>query len=78
MSSSGLIRWSGLAAMVAGILLLVAELLALLPAFDNYTFSKRALTGLLTFQLTLYLLGLILLSVGRLLDLGPFLRPNAS
>jgi hypothetical protein len=63
-SSSGLIRWSGLAAMIAGILLLVAELLELLPAFDNYPFSELALTGLFTFQLALYLLGLILLSIG--------------
>ncbi len=64
MSSSGLIRWSGLAAMVAGVLLLVAELLELLPAFDDLLFSELALTGLFIFQNTLYLLGLILLSVG--------------
>ncbi len=64
MSSSGLVRGGGLAAMVAGVLLLVAELLELLPAFDDYPFSELALTGLFTFQLTLYLLGLILLSVG--------------
>ena len=64
MSSSGLARWGGLAAMVAGVLLLVAELLELLPAFDDYPFSELALTGLFTFQVTLYLLGLILLSVG--------------
>jgi hypothetical protein len=64
MSSSGLARWGGLAAMVAGVLLLVAELLELLPAFDDYPFSELALTGLFTFQVALYLLGLILLSVG--------------
>ena len=64
MSSSGLVRGGGLAAMVAGGLLLVAELLELLPAFDDYPFSELALTGLFTFQVTLYLLGLILLSVG--------------
>jgi len=50
--------------MVAGVLLLVAELLELLPAFDDYSFSELALTGLFAFQQTLYLLGLILLSVG--------------
>jgi len=50
--------------MVAGVLLLVAELLELLPAFDDYPFSELALTDLFTFQVTLYLLGLILLSVG--------------
>jgi apolipoprotein N-acyltransferase len=49
---------------LAGVLLLVAELLELLPAFDDYPFSELALTGLFTFQVTLYLLGLILLSVG--------------
>lgn len=64
MSSSSLARWGGLAAMVAGVLLLVAELLELLPAFDDYPFSELALTSLFAFQITLYLLGLILLSVG--------------
>jgi hypothetical protein len=54
--------------MVAGVLLLVAELLELLPAFDDYPFSELALTGLFTFQVTLYLLGLILLSVGLLIS----------
>jgi hypothetical protein len=64
MSSSVLARWGGLAAMVAGVLLLVAELLELLPAFDDYPFSELALTALFTFQITLYLVGLILLAVG--------------
>ncbi len=54
MSSSGLIRWSGLVAMVAGVLLLIAELLELLPAFDDLPFSELALTGIFTFQLTLF------------------------
>lgn len=53
-----------MAAMVAGALLLVAELLELIPAFDEYPFSELALTGLFTLQNTLYLIGLILLSVG--------------
>jgi hypothetical protein len=60
----GLAQGGGLAAMVAGVLLLVVELLELLPAFDDYPFSELALTGLFTFQVALYLLGLILLSVG--------------
>jgi hypothetical protein len=59
-----LVRWSGLAAMVAGVLLLTAELLELLPAFDDLPFSELALTGIFAFQLTLYLVGLILLAVG--------------
>jgi hypothetical protein len=50
--------------MVAGVLLLVAELLELLPAFDDQPFSELALTSIFTFQLTLYLVGLILLSIG--------------
>jgi len=61
---SSLVRWSGFAAMVAGVLLLIAELLELLPAFDNLPFSELALTGIFTLQLTLYLVGLILLAVG--------------
>lgn len=64
MTSSSFARWGGLAVMVAGVLLLVAELLELLPAFDEYPFSELALTGMFLFQNTLYLLGLILLSVG--------------
>jgi hypothetical protein len=50
--------------MVAGALLLIAELLELLPDFDALRFSELALTGLITFQLTLYLAGLILLGIG--------------
>jgi hypothetical protein len=50
--------------MVAGVLLLIAELLELLPVFNDIPFSELALTGIFTFQLTLYLVGLILLAVG--------------
>ena len=64
MSSSGLVRWSGLVAMVAGVLLLIAELLELLPVFDDIPFSELALTSIFTLQLTLYLAGLILIAVG--------------
>ena len=64
MSYSSLIRWSGFAAMVAGTLLLIAELLELLPAFDDLPFSELARSGIFAFQLTLYLLGLILLAIG--------------
>jgi hypothetical protein len=64
MSYSGLIRWSGFTAMVAGALLLIAEFLELLPVFDGLPFSELALTGIFIFQLTLYLLGLILLALG--------------
>ena len=64
MSSSGLVRWSGLVAIVAGVLLLIAELLELLPVFDDIPFSELALTSIFTLQLTLYLAGLILIAVG--------------
>lgn len=50
--------------MAAGVLLLAAELLELLPAFDEYPFSELALTALFIFQQALYLIGLILLVVG--------------
>lgn len=53
-----------MAAIVAGVMLLIAEFLELLPAFDAYPFSELALTGLFIFQQALYLLGLILLSIG--------------
>ncbi len=51
-------------AMVAGVLLFVAELLELLPVFDDIPFSELALTSIFTLQLTLYLAGLILIAVG--------------
>jgi hypothetical protein len=50
--------------MVAGVLLLTAELLELLPVFDDIPFNELALTGIFTFQIRLYLVGLILLAVG--------------
>ena len=50
--------------MVAGVSLLVAELLELVPAFDEYPFSELALTRMFLFQNALYLIGLILLSAG--------------
>jgi hypothetical protein len=50
--------------MVAGVLLLIAELLELLPIFDDIPFSELALTSIFTLQLTLYLAGLILIAVG--------------
>lgn len=64
MSSSDLIRWGGLAAMAAGVLLLTAELLELLTGFGDEPFSELALTGLFFFQQALYLLGMMLLLVG--------------
>ena len=45
MSSSSLVRWAGLAAMTAGVLLLVAELLELLPAFEDYPRPPDRLVG---------------------------------
>jgi hypothetical protein len=63
MSSSDLIRWSGLAAMVAAALLVVGDLLNL-TAFGPEPLSKEAQTGSYLFQQALYLLGVMLLLVG--------------
>jgi hypothetical protein len=72
MSSSDLIRWGSLAVVVAGVKLLVAELLELLPAFDDYRFSELALTAVFASQQALYLFGLILLRSGcTLASRGP-------
>jgi hypothetical protein len=64
MSYSSVIRWSGLAAMVAGVGLLIAELLELLTGFGDESFSELAQTVPFIFQQALYLLSLTLLLVG--------------
>jgi hypothetical protein len=64
MSSSDLIRWSGLAAMVAGALLVVGDLLNLTVLFSPEPFSEEAQTGSYIFRQALYLLGVMLLLVG--------------
>jgi hypothetical protein len=50
--------------MVAGVLLLIAELLEALTGSGDETFSELAQTGLFLFQLALYLLGMTLLLIG--------------
>ena len=63
MSSSNLIRWSGLAAMLAGVLLLVAALLDL--AVDpGEPASVRVTTGVYSFQSAVNLLAVVLLLIG--------------
>lgn len=63
MSSSNLIRWSGLAAMLAGVLLLVAALLDLAVDPGQPT-SVRVTTGVYSFQSAVNLLALVLLLIG--------------
>ncbi len=63
MSSSNLIRWSGLAAMLAGVLLLVAALLDLAVDPGEPT-SVRVTTGVYSFQSAVNLLALVLLLIG--------------
>ena len=50
MSPVSVARWGGLAVMVAGVSLLVAELLESLPAFAEHPFSELALTGMFSLQ----------------------------
>jgi hypothetical protein len=64
MSSSDLIRWSGLAAIAAGALLAVAALLDLTYFGPERRFSEVVQTGSYLFQQVLYLLGVMLLLVG--------------
>ena len=62
MSSSQLIRWSGLAAVVGGVSLGIAELVAL--SFFGFDFSQTATTG------TYALYSLLIMITGVLLPLG--------
>ena len=65
MSSSNLIRLSGLAAVVAGALLLVGDLLDLLSlATGPENLSEAATTAPFAFTFLLYLIGSVLLLVG--------------
>ncbi len=62
MSSLSLIRLGGLVAVLAGVLLLIGDLLSLTIDFENL--SKSATTASYAFVFTLYLLGTVLLLVG--------------
>jgi hypothetical protein len=62
MSSPNLIRWGGLAALIGGVLLVIAGLLDLI--FAGGEFSEIAQTGTFAFSSLLYLLGLILVLLG--------------
>ena len=65
MSSSDLIRWAGLAAILAGVLLVVADLLNLAIGFDeDEPFSATATTGIYAFQSWANLLAAVLLLIG--------------
>ena len=62
MSSSQLIRWSGLAAIAAGVSLVIAELLSLL--FFGYDFSNTATTDTYTFYSVWIMIAGLLLPLG--------------
>jgi hypothetical protein len=62
MSSSSLIRLSGLAAVVAGVLLLIGDLLSLATESENL--SESATTAPYVFTFLLFLLGTVLVLVG--------------
>ncbi len=65
MSSSDLIRWAGLAAILAGVLLVVADLLNLAIGFDeDEPFSETATTGIYALQSVVNLLAAVLLLIG--------------
>jgi hypothetical protein len=63
MSSSDLIRWGGLAALVGGVLFVVAELLGL-PTLNVESFSETATTASFAIQQLLFLLGVALVLLG--------------
>ena len=62
MSSSHLIRWSGLALIVGGVLLIVTDFLELLVV--GYDLVETATTGTYAIVTVLTLLGTVLLLVG--------------
>lgn len=64
MPSSNLIRWSGLAAILAGVLLVVADLLNLAIGFGDEPFSEVATTGIHAVQFVVNLLAAVLLLIG--------------
>ena len=64
MSSSDLIRWAGLAAILAGVLLVVGDLLDLAIGFSDEPFSEVATTGTHALQSWIRLIGAVLLLIG--------------
>ena len=65
MSSSDQIRWGGLAALVGGVLFVVAELL-ILPTLNVETLSETATTASFAIQQWAYLLGVVFVLLGLL------------
>jgi hypothetical protein len=65
MSSSDFVRWGGLAALVGGVLLVVAELLVL-PTLNVETLSESATTASFAIQQWAYLLGVVFVLLGLL------------
>ncbi|MCA1719442.1 MAG: hypothetical protein LC781_22335 [Actinobacteria bacterium] len=62
-SASSLIRWSGLAAVLAGVVLILVELMELF-AIDLENLGTQAATGTFAFWAGLTLLSMVLLSLG--------------
>ncbi len=63
MSTSDLVRWSGLAAIVGGVLAVLSDLVSfLVPDYEN--FSETATTGAYTVESVLFLLATVLLLLG--------------
>jgi uncharacterized membrane protein YedE/YeeE len=63
MSSSNLIRWSGLAALIGGLLFVVADVLETI-LFGNLSSAQAAATGAWIFVQGFYLLAVALISLG--------------
>ena len=76
MANSDLIRWSGLAAILAGVLLSVGALLSLATESENLSVS--ATTPSYAFSSLLYLLGGVLLLIGLVGLLGTALAIGAT
>ena len=64
MSTSNLIRWAGLAAILAGVLLVVADLLNLAIGFEDEPLRETATTGIYALQSLANLLAAVLLLIG--------------
>ena len=75
MSSSNLIRWGGLAAVMAGVLFVAADLLGLTLG-DN--FAEYAASGAFIVQQMLFLLGPVLLLEGSSVFMPGSRRSQAS
>ena len=77
LSATNLMRWGGLAALVGGVLFVVAEVLGL-PTLNVNSFSETATTASFAIQQLLFLLGVVFCAVGPLRALRPPVRGGRS